>query len=75
MSNERKRAPIITTALVEWLEELFPNRCPKPDESDREVWMNVGAARTIARVRQELKRQEEDPAMTFRSVEESRAAR
>jgi hypothetical protein len=28
--------------LIEKLDRDFPHRCPKPDQREREIWMNAG---------------------------------
>lgn len=46
------RDPPVTRELVEWLERAFPNRCPSPADSDREIWMAVGAVKVITKLKQ-----------------------
>jgi hypothetical protein len=44
--------PAVPLALVEELEQRYPDRCPSPDASDREIWMAVGQARLVAFLRE-----------------------
>jgi hypothetical protein len=34
-------------ALIEWLETLYPERCPDPKDTEREVWMKAGERRVV----------------------------
>ena len=33
---------MITEYLLEFLDETFPERCPSPEHTDRQIWMQVG---------------------------------
>jgi hypothetical protein len=59
MSDE-PRTPYIEPAVAEWLERLFPNRCPSEDDSDRQIWQAVGAQRVVQKVRAVMKQQQEN---------------
>lgn len=52
--------PVIPEDLLEELEERFPDRCPSPSMSDREIWMEVGAQQVIRLLRAEFNRQNEN---------------
>ncbi len=52
--------PPIDPRLVEWLERVFPDKCPDPKDSDREIWMDVGRALLIRMLRTKLNVQEEN---------------
>jgi hypothetical protein len=39
--------------LVAKLKELFPDRCPAPDATDRSVWIAVGAVSVVRWIEQE----------------------
>lgn len=43
--------PGVSTELIERLEETFPDRCPAPTATDREVWMAVGAAAVVRKLK------------------------
>lgn len=46
-----KPIPKITKELLEWAEKTFPDRCPEPSMSDREIWMASGAAKVVKKLR------------------------
>jgi hypothetical protein len=39
--------PSTVSELVEWLDKLYPERSPDPDDSEREIWMRVGERRLV----------------------------
>lgn len=50
------KIPYIEDGLLEYLQRAFPEKCPEPNETDREIWINRGAAgvvRHLARLHQE----------------------
>ena len=49
--------PAISKGLVEWLSKLFPDRCPDPEMSDRQVWMAAGAAQVVRKLKHEFDNQ------------------
>jgi hypothetical protein len=51
-------APAIDPELVYWLNKLFPDRCPDPNDSEREVWIKAGARRVVDKLLFELARQD-----------------
>lgn len=56
-----KRTPIPAEALVKDLEARFPDRCPDPKLTDREVWMEAGAARVVRYLRSVLEDRTRNP--------------
>jgi hypothetical protein len=34
-------------ALIEWLNQLYPEKSPNPSDSEREVWMKAGERRAV----------------------------
>ena len=42
------KLPVLAADLIALLDEQFPDRCPKPTESDREIWINVGRRDVVA---------------------------
>ena len=34
-------------ALIEWLDTLYPDRCPDPKHTEREIWMKAGERRLV----------------------------
>lgn len=58
MSTERK-VPAIPADLMQWLDEAFPEKCPDPDDTKREVWMKAGERRLVRRLLAHFKKQEQ----------------
>lgn len=52
--------PPVTEALVQALEQRFPDRAPNIDTSDREVWARVGEVRVVRFLRSQLEQQKEE---------------
>jgi hypothetical protein len=50
--SETANFPAVSLELVEALEREYPDRCPSPDASDREIWMATGQARLVAFLRE-----------------------
>ena len=50
-----KPLPLSSEDLVKELDELIPERCPKPSQSDRDIWMYVGMRSVVTSL---LKRME-----------------
>lgn len=42
--------PQVDDELIEWLQDLYPNRVPDIDSPEREVWALVGEQRVVARL-------------------------
>lgn len=41
------KKPYIDDLLLEWLDQQFPDRCPRISDSDRQVWMAAGARQVV----------------------------
>jgi len=53
--------PPIDEALVKKLDEVYPESCPDPSLSEREIWMAVGARQVVRMLRAVyLEQQNED---------------
>jgi hypothetical protein len=39
--------PNETNELIKWLDVMYPDRCPNPEDSEREVWMKAGERRVV----------------------------
>lgn len=39
--------PPIDEALLKKLDEVYPEKCPDPDDSDRAIWLAVGARQVV----------------------------
>jgi len=49
-----RRIPTPDRALVEALDQLYPDRCPDPRDSDREIWIKVGQRQVVRKLIQAL---------------------
>lgn len=49
--------PSIPEDLVKALDLAFPERCPEPEWSDRDIWMRVGERRVIRFLLRKFKEQ------------------
>jgi hypothetical protein len=53
--------PPIDEALLKRLDEVYPESCPDPASSDREIWMAVGTRQVVRMLRAVyLEQQNED---------------
>ena len=53
--------PPIDDALLKKLDEVYPESCPDPTASEREIWMAVGARQVVRMLRAVyLEQQNED---------------
>lgn len=43
--------PPVAPTLVEHLDRVFPDRCPNVGDSEREIWMAVGARKVVEHLR------------------------
>lgn len=53
---EKHKLPVIEERLLDYLQRLYPDKAPDPSQTDREIWINVGAVgvvRHLYRVYQE----------------------
>lgn len=52
--------PYIEEGLLEYLQRLYPDKCPEPNDTDREVWMNRGAVGVVRHLRRIYNEQREN---------------
>jgi len=52
--------PPLSPELVEALDKRFPERCPDPKWSDRDIWIRVGQREVVRFLIEELRRQSEN---------------
>ncbi len=52
IENPHRDFPAVHPELVERLAELFPDKCPTLDASDREIWAAAGRAQVVAFLRE-----------------------
>ena len=54
------RTPYITPELLEYLERLYPDRSPRIDTPDRQVWFQSGQADLVRHLRSVFDQQNEN---------------
>jgi|GEM_PF-5290296 len=42
-----KQLPTTIKGLLDELDTDYPHKCPKPDDTEREIWMKVGARQLV----------------------------
>lgn len=52
LEDPNRDFPAVSLPLVEELEKRYPDCCPSPDASDREIWMAVGRAQVVRFLRE-----------------------
>lgn len=56
---ETRPLPTISPALIQALEEMFPNQCPRLDDEDRMVWFKAGQSNVVEVLKEHHRRQNE----------------
>lgn len=56
-----QKAPFVDPKVVAWLNTQFPDKCPRPTDTKREIWMSVGARRVVTHLSALAKDQSENP--------------
>jgi hypothetical protein len=51
--------PHVTKVLVDRLDQLFPDKCPRLDDPERRVWFSAGQASVVTFLKTVLKEQQE----------------
>jgi len=41
------KLPFIEDGLLDYLQRLYPDKAPEPDETERQIWMNRGAVGVV----------------------------
>lgn len=54
------KIPFIDERLVEWLEQMYPDRAPEPEWTERELWMARGAVGVVRNLRDRVEQQNEN---------------
>lgn len=57
LSSDLKLSPI-PKDLLEDIQRLFPNRCPKEQDSERRIWMDAGKQELITFLQVQYQRQQ-----------------
>ncbi len=53
-----ERTPYIDPAIPAWLAKFFPDKCPDESDTGRAIWMAVGAARVVKKLRATVETQQ-----------------
>lgn len=46
-----EKAPAISQAILDYLDRMFPDKCPGEEVSDRKVWIDVGCRKVVNHLR------------------------
>jgi hypothetical protein len=57
---ESDKKPFIDDFLMEYLEKLFQDKSPDPDQDERKIWMNRGAVGVVRHLRSLHQQQREN---------------
>lgn len=52
--------PVVPQELLEALDRRFPERCPEPEWSDREIWIRAGERRVVRFLKRVFEQQNEN---------------
>lgn len=50
MKDSDPLIPYFTKEQVDFLNRMYPERCPEPKATDREIWMQVGQRQVVRHV-------------------------
>lgn len=51
ITKSNHKTPAVEKELITWLEVTYPDKCPDPEMTDREIWMAVGEQVVIRKLR------------------------
>lgn len=54
------KEPAIPLGMVDYLESLYPDRCPLKESTDREIWIDVGEANVVRHIKNLWTRQQKN---------------
>jgi len=54
------RLPYIEDGLLDYLQRLYPDKAPEPDETERQIWMNRGAVGVVRHLKLVYQQQREN---------------
>lgn len=55
-----EKLPTLSVDLVAELDRLYPERCPDPNQSNREIWMEVGARNLVRYLLEKVRQSAEE---------------
>ena len=53
-------APPITQELIDYLDDKFPDKCPRITFTDRQIWVSAGSSDVVKHLRRVKDEQEEN---------------
>ena len=56
--------PYFTKEQLDYLNRLYPERCPEPNATDREIWMQVGQRQVVRHIEKQYQNQVERQIQT-----------
>lgn len=63
MNDPRHNQPSLDRQTVEFALDCAPDRCPDPNDTEREIWMKTGERRLAVRLRTILNKQEKESVL------------
>jgi hypothetical protein len=54
------KLPYLESDLVQALDKLFPEKCPDPRMSERDIWIYVGKRQLVQFIKEQHERQQEN---------------
>lgn len=60
----KKPLPYVEAGLLEYVRQCFPDKCPHPAMTDREVWMAVGEQNVVKKLAALHNNPNPDPGLT-----------
>jgi hypothetical protein len=56
--------PRTVPEFIEWLDQVYPHRCPNPQDSEREIWMKAGERRLVDSLKFQYQRHLDEMQLT-----------
>lgn len=60
------KTPYFSKEQLDYLDSLYPERCPDPKWTDREIWIAVGQRKVVRTIKKIFEEQEEKALSTLR---------
>ena len=62
------KLPYVEEGLLDYLQRLYPDKAPEPDETERQIWINRGAAGVVRHLKLVYDQQRENMLGDFKDV-------
>lgn len=59
-----RKLPQLSTDLIDYLDEVFPERCPDLEQDEREIWFYAGARSVVKMLLAWRKSEQEDDLLS-----------